>query len=94
MKIKGIKGMDKNMCCRGFQFEIGKEYKIETNGRPLELCSDTVFHYCKSLSQVHRFYDCRNQENRFFEIEVLGEEVTDGDKCGSNHIKIVREIAG
>ena len=94
MKIKGIKGMDKNMCCRGFQFEIGKEYKIETNGSPLELCSNTVFHYCKSLSQVHRFYNCRNQENRFFEIEVLGEEVTDGDKCGSNHIKIVREIAG
>ena len=94
MKIKGIKGMDKNMCCRGFQFEIGKEYKIETNGRPLELCSDTVFHYCKSLSQVHRFYDCRNQENRFFEIEVLGEEVTYGDNCGSNHIRIVREIVG
>lgn len=89
-----IKGMDKNMCCRGFQFEIGKEYKIETNGRPLELCSDTVFHYCKSLSQVHRFYDCRNEENRYFEIEVLGEEVADGEKCGSNHIKIVREIVG
>ena len=89
-----IKGMDKNMCCRGFQFEIGKEYKISTNGRPLELCSDTVFHYCKSLSQVHRFYDCRNTDNRYFEIEVLGEEITDGEKCGSNHIKIVREIVG
>ena len=25
---------------------------------------------------------------------MLGEEVTDGDKCGSNHIKIVSEIAG
>ena len=89
-----IKGMDKNMQCRGFQFEIGKEYKIETNGKPLRLCSDTVFHYCKSLPQVHQFYDCRNESNRYFEIEVLGEEVTDGEKCGSNHIKIVREIVG
>ena len=90
-----IKGMDKNMRCRGgFQFEVGKEYKIETNGRPLELCSDTVFHYCKSLSQVHNFYNCYNDENRYFEIEVLGEEVTDGIKCGSNHIRIVREITG
>ena len=89
-----IKGMDKNMRCRGFQFEVGKEYRIDTNGRPLELCTNTVFHYCKSLSQVHQFYDCRNESNRYFEIEVLGEEVTDGDKCGSNHIKIVREIVG
>ena len=89
-----IKGMDKNMQCRGFQFEIGKEYKIETNGRPLELCSDKVFHYCKSLQQVHSFYSCYDNENRYFEIEVLGEEVTDGEKCGSNHIKIVREIEG
>ena len=89
-----IKGMDRNMQCRGFQFEIGQEYKIETNGRPLELCSDTVFHYCKSLSQVHTYYDCNNENNRYFEIEVLGEEVTDGEKCGSNHIKILREITG
>ena len=90
-----IKGMNKNMQCRdGFQFEVGKEYKIETNGRPLKLCSDTVFHYCKSLQQVHNFYNCYNDENRYFEIEVLGEEVTDGIKCGSNHIRIVREITG
>ena len=89
-----IKGMDRDMQCRGYQFEIGKEYKIDTNGRPLELCTPTVFHYCKSLSQVHQFYDCHNESNRYFEIEVLGEEVTDGEKCGSNHIKIVREIVG
>jgi len=88
-----IKGMDKNMQCRGFQFEIGKEYKIERNGRPLELCSDTVFHYCKSLKQVHEFYNCHN-DNRYFEIEVLGEEITDGEKHGSDHIKVVREIVG
>ena len=89
-----IKGMNKNMQCRGYQFEVGKEYKIDTKGRPLKLCSNTVFHYCKSLSQVHQFYNCIDEENRYFEIEVLGEEVTDGEKCGSNHIKIVREIVG
>ena len=88
-----IKGMDKDMKCRGFQFEIGKEYKIEHDGKPLELCSDTVFHYCDSLQQVHEHYSCK-ELNRFFEIEVLGEEVTDGKKCGSDHIKIVREITG
>ena len=89
------KGTDKDMKCRGFQFEIGKEYKIEHDGKPLELCSDTVFHYCDNLQQVHEHYSCNEKElNRFFEIEVLGEEVTDGQKCGSDHIKIVREITG
>ena len=89
-----IKGMDENMKCRGFQFEIGKEYKLKNDGRPLELCSGTVFHYCKSLSQVDKFYDCRIKSNRYFEIEVLGEEITDGEKYGSDHIKILREITG
>ena len=90
-----IKGMDKDMKCRGFQFEIGKEYKIEHDGKPLELCSNTVFHYCDNLQQVHEHYSCNEKKlNRFFEIEVLGEEVTDGQKCGSDHIKIVREITG
>ena len=89
-----IKGMDENMQCRGFQFEVGKEYKKDNNGRPLELCSDTVFHYCNSLRDVDGFYDVATSDNRFFEIEVLGEEITDGVKCGSDHIKIIREIAG
>lgn len=89
-----IKGMDKNMRCQGFQFEVGEEYKIDRDGRPLELCSDTVFHYCKSLSQVHNFYNCHDKNNRYFEIEVLGEEITDGVKCGSDHIRIIREIVG
>lgn len=89
-----IKGMNRNMQCRGFQFEVGKEYKKDNNGRPLKLCSDTVFHYCNSLRDVNEFYDVAIGDNRFFEIEVLGEEITDGTKCGSDHIKIIREITG
>ena len=85
-----IKGFDENFCCRGFQFEIGKEYKIDSD--ELELCTDTVFHYCKSIQNVHYFYNV--DISRFCEIEVLGEEVTDGKKFGSNHIRIVREITG
>ena len=88
-----IKGFDKDLKCRGVQFEIGKEYKIELNGRELELCTDTCFHYCDSLQQVHEFYSVL-EDNRFCEIEVLGEEISDGEKCGSNHIRVVREIIG
>ena len=86
-----IKGFNKDLKCRKMQFEVGKEYKIDSS--KLELCTDTVFHYCKTLKQVNTFYDVK-ENNRYCYIEVLGEEICDPDKCGSNHIKIVREILG
>lgn len=86
-----IKGFDKDLRCRGFQFQVGETY--DTGAKELRLCSDTVFHYCNSIQQVHAYYQC-GKANRFCEIEVLGEEVTDGEKCGSNRIRIVREIVG
>ena len=88
-----IKGFDKDLKCRGFQFEIGKEYIIDVKKEDMRLCTNTVFHYCDSLHNVHKFYNAL-ENNRFCEIEVLGEEITDGEKYGSNHIKIVREIKG
>lgn len=90
-----IKGFDKNLCCRGMQFEIGKVYDTGAKDDEVMLCSGTVFHYCNSIRDVHCFYDCRpDEENRFCEIEVLGAEVSDNVKCGSNRIRIVREIVG
>ena len=86
-----IKGFDKDLRCRGFQFEVGKTY--DTGAKELRLCSNTVFHYCDSIQKVHQYYGC-DENNRFCEIEVIGEEVTDGNKCGSNRIRIVREIVG
>lgn len=90
-----IKGFDKNLCCRGMQFEVGKTYDTGAKDNEIELCSNTVFHYCNSIEQVHSYYSCDPaHQNRFCEIEVLGAEVADGEECGSNKIKIVREIVG
>lgn len=94
-----IKGFDENLKCRGYQFEIGKTYEIKLpDGYELtkeDLCSDKVFHYCNSLRKVHGYYSVVPEgNNRFCEVEVLGREVTDGDKCGSNKIKVIREIVG
>ena len=94
-----IKGFDKDLKCRGYQVEIGKTYEIKLpDGYELtkeDLCSDKVFHYCNSLRKVHGYYSVEPEENnRFCEVEVLGREVTNGDKCGSNKIKVIREIVG
>ncbi len=90
-----IKGFDENLCCGDMQFEIGKTYDTGAKDSEISLCSNTVFHYCNSIQKVHRFYSCKpNEKNRFCEIEVLGAEVSDEEKCGSNKIRIVREIVG
>ena len=90
-----IKGFDKNLCCRGMQFEVGKIYDTGAKDDEIRLCSNTVYHYCDNIEQVHTHYSCNPaHQNRFCEIEVLGAEVTDGEKCGSNKVKLVREIVG
>ena len=89
-----IKGFDKDLKCRGFQFEVGGAYDTGYKKEELELCSETVFHFCDSLEKVHEYYDCSNEENRYCEIEVLGELIYDENKCCSNKIRVVREIIG
>ena len=90
-----IKGFDKNLRCRGMQFEVGKEYSTGVADADISLCTNTVFHFCDSLKEVHTYYSViPKEDNRFCEIQVLGALVSDGTKCGSNRIRIVREILG
>ncbi len=90
-----IKGFDKDLRCRGMQFEVGKEYSTGVADADISLCTNTVFHFCDSLRKVHTHYSViPKEDNRFCEIEVLGALVSDDTKCGSNRIRIVREILG
>jgi hypothetical protein len=89
------KGFDKDLKCRGMQFEIGKTYNTGAKDEDIELCSDTVIHFCDSVQGVHNYYSQRPDDfNRVCVIKPLGKVVNDGDKFGTNKIKIVREITG
>ena len=88
-----IKGFDENLCCRGMQFEVGKTYETPYPDDQLELCSETVIHFCDNLQNVHTYYEV-TKNNRYCEVQPLGGIVKGDDKYGTNKIKIVREIVG
>ena len=66
-KITAYKGFDKNLCCRGFQYEIGKEYE-EKN--VIKLCL-SGFHACINPLDVLGFYEI-NSTNRYCKVEQSG----------------------
>jgi len=80
------KGTDKNMQCRGFQYEVGKKYKAEGK---IKLCGNG-FHAFENPLDVWEFYPPGN--NRFFEVEQGGEFDDDGMKTVSSEIKLKAEI--
>jgi hypothetical protein len=80
------KGFDKDLKCRDFQFEVGKEYEEER----AELCS-TGFHACENPFDVWDYYNVA--EGRFCEVEMTPtEERKDDSKRVGKKIKIVAEI--
>lgn len=88
-KITAYKGFDENLCCRGFQYEVGKEY--EHYGE-IECCSKG-FHACTNPFDVLNYYDA-NGKNRFCEVEQSGiiETNNNDTKQSSSKIKIKAEI--
>ena len=84
----GYKGFDKDLKCRGFQYEVGKTYEIDGK---IELC-ERGYHFCKNISDCFRYYDQSNA--RFAKIEALGEviQADDDSKCVTDKIKILEEI--
>ena len=86
--IKSYKGFDKDMQCRGFQYEVGKEYDMDGEIK----CCNRGFHACKSPLEVWDYYDMLN--SRFAEVEQSGkiDEEEKSTKVCSSHIKIKAEL--
>ena len=89
--VKGYKGFDKGFKCKGFQYDIGKTYK---HSGDIKICN-SGFHFCRELKNVDGFYNFRNNDNVYAEIEASNEVVDENDKTKSvtNTIKIIREIS-
>ena len=87
--MKGYKAFDKNLQCRGFQFEVGKTYKHEGE---IELC-ESGFHFCEKCVDCFGYYNF-DKNIRICEIEALGNvKKSDNDsKCVTDEIKIVHEL--
>ena len=88
-KIIAYKGFDENLCCRGFQYEIGKEYVHEGE---IECC-ESGFHACTNPFDVLDYYPS-DSKNRFCVVEQSGTIKTGNvdSKQASSKIKIKAEI--
>jgi hypothetical protein len=84
----GYKLMESNMSCKGFQYEIGKEYSLDSK---LLICRNG-FHFCENPFDCLGYYDNIEGDKRLFLVEALGEVITENDKSVTNKIKIVEEI--
>ena len=81
------KGFDKDLKCRGYQYEEGKEYVHEGE---VKACKGG-FHACENPFDVFDFY-APNEFHRFCEVEGSGKEDKQDKKSSFEKIKIVAEI--
>jgi len=88
--MKGYKVFNSNWTCKGFQYEVGKIYKMEEMP---ELCK-RGFHFCEKIGDCFSYYNF-DPSNKVAKIEALGDiDRQDNDsKCCTNKIKIVKELS-
>ena len=86
--IIGFKGFDKDLSCRGFQYEVGKTYDLKGEVE----CCKRGFHFCENPLEVFDYYQpCMS---RFCQVEGGGsvDKSEDDSKVATSHIHISSEI--
>ena len=86
--MKAFKGFNKNMQCRGFQYEEGKEYTEDT-----AIICETGFHACEYPLDCFGYY--APAESKYCDVELGDDAKGDNDdtKFVSTRIRIGTEIS-
>lgn len=72
--MKAYKGFNRDMTCRGFQFEEGKEYHEEK----AELC-ESGFHACENPLDTFRYYSPNGSVYHEVELDEVSDERNEED---------------
>ena len=88
-EIISYKGFDSSLRCRGFQYEVGKDYEQEGNIK----CCENGFHACEFPYDVFSYYT-PGENSRYCIVTQSGEmDKNEGDsKVASSKIHIETEI--
>ena len=85
----GYKGFDKNLKCRGFQYEIGKTFEEDVEPK----CCERGLHFCELPLDVLNYYDYSPIDgSRFAKVEALGTIDKREDKVATNKLRVDSEL--
>ena len=86
--MKAYKGFNRDLTCKGFQYEEGKEFETERAE-----CCETGFHACEYPLDTFRYYS--PNDSVFHEVELNGEidRENKGSKVCATKIKIGAKIS-
>ena len=88
MGVKMYKGFDKDLKCRGFQYEIGKIYETDK----AELCKEGV-HACENPLDIFGYYSPANSRYCEVELDGVSDKRDDDTKRVGKRIKIGAELS-
>ena len=86
--MKAYKGFNKDMTCRGFQYEVGKTYETDA----ADLCS-IGFHACENPLDCFGYYAPAASRYCEVEIEDNGQRSPEDSKVVGRKIKIGAELS-
>lgn len=87
-KMIGYKAFNKQMICRGVQFEVGKRYKDERKPK----LNVIGFTFCNRFVDCFIDYEFKIDNTIICEVVAHGEIISYGEKYITNDIEIIRKL--